>query len=146
MLHRTAIPYELNRDRVTRQSSTIIQMPRATDHKNAPHASATRRVLKTLLVVAYLVVGFGGEISCAKESLSTEASLDLSAASAGAEEGSKKAPTVVEHCYTCVPLTIPAAIQIFEPVGVSVGLSFRSNSIIVVERRFLDPPPPKTST
>ena len=121
-------------------------MLRPSDHRNALRASAIRRVLRALLVAAYLIVGFGGEISCAEESLSGEASLDISAVSAGAEEGSKKAPTVVEHCYTCVPLTIPAAIQIFEPVGVSVGLSFRSDSIIVVERRFLDPPPPKTST
>jgi hypothetical protein len=121
-------------------------MLRTTDHKNAPGASAIRCVLRALLVAAYVIVGFAGEISCVEESLSFQASLDITAVSGGAKEGSKKAPTVVEHCYTCVPLTIPAAIQIFEPVGVSVGLSFRSDSIIVVERGFLDPPPPKTST
>jgi hypothetical protein len=103
-------------------------------------------VLSAVLVAAYLIVGFGGEISCAEESLSTDTSLDVSAVSVKADKGSKKAPTVVEHCYTCVPLTIPAAIQVSEPVGVTVGLSFPSDPIVVVEKRLLDPPPPKIST
>jgi hypothetical protein len=43
-------------------------------------------------------------------------------------------------------LTIPAAVQIALPVSVSVGLSFPSDPIILVEKRLLDPPPPKTLT
>ena len=108
--------------------------------------SIARRLLTAVLVATYLIVGFGGEISCAEESLSTEASRDLSVVPAKAEEGSKQAPTVVEHCYTCVPLTIPAAVQISVPVGVTVGLSFPNDSTVVVEKHFLDPPPPKTWT
>jgi hypothetical protein len=112
----------------------------------SPQASRIRRVLIAFLAAAYLVVGFGGEISCAEESLITSAPVSTAAASDKADEGSKKTPSVVEHCYTCVPITLPAAAQISEPVSVSVHLSFPSDVIGVVEARLLDPPPPKTST
>ena len=51
---------------------------------------------------------------------------------------------VVEHCYTCAPLTIPAAIQIALPVSISVIFPSRERPIILVEKRLLDPPPPKS--
>ena len=121
-------------------------MRRATDYRSAQQVSIVRRLLTAVLVATYLIVGFGGEISCAQESVSTDSSRDLSVVPAKAEEGSKQAPTVVEHCYTCVPLTIPAAVQISVPVGVTVGLSFPNDSTVVVEKHFLDPPPPKLST
>jgi hypothetical protein len=110
-----------------------------------PQASRIRRVLVAFLAAAYLVVGFAGEISCAEESLITSP-IPTSAASDKSDEGSKKTPTVVEHCYSCVPMTIPAAAQISEPVSVSVGLSFPSDVMIVIEALLIDPPPPKTST
>jgi hypothetical protein len=111
-----------------------------------PHESRIRRVLVAFLAVMYLVVGFAGEISCAEESLITSSPIRTSAASDKADEGSKKTLTVVEHCYTCVPITIPAAAQISEPLCVSVNLSFPSDAVIVIEAPLIDPPPPKTST
>ena len=117
-----------------------------TNQRSVGRASTIRPVMTAVLVAAYLIVGFGGEISCAEESLTTGASFDVSAVQDKADQDSKKAATVVEHCYTCVPLTIPAAVQIALPVSVSVGLSFPSDPIILVEKRLLDPPPPKTST
>jgi hypothetical protein len=121
-------------------------MRRTTNHGIAQRAAIVRRVLTAVLVATYLIVGFGGEISCAEESLTTEASFDVSAVQDKADQDSKKAATVVEHCYTCIPLTIPAAVQIALPVSVSVGLSFPSDPIILVEKRLLDPPPPKSLT
>jgi hypothetical protein len=116
--------------------------------KGLPRLQATRirRVLIALLAALYLVVGFSGEISCAEESLIQSTSISERAAWVKTDEDSKKTPEVVEHCYTCVPITIPAAAQVFEPVSVSVNLSFPSDAIILVEARLVDPPPPKTST
>jgi hypothetical protein len=120
-------------------------MRRTTNRRSARYASTFRRVLTAVIVVVYAFVGFGGEISCAEEALVTGISLELSAASGKADEGSKQTPTVVDHCYTCVPITIPAAIQVSEPLGVFVDLSFASDTILLIEARLLDPPPPKTS-
>jgi hypothetical protein len=111
-----------------------------------PQASRIRRVLVAFLAAAYLVVGFVGEISCAEETLITSAQVSASAASDKSDEGPKKPPVVVEHCYTCVPITLPEAAHVSEPVSVSLHLSFPSDVIVVVEARLLDPPPPKTST
>ena len=132
---------------VARRTLLILgQMRRTANHGIAQRAAIVRRVLTAVLVATYLIVGFGGEISCAEESLTTEASFDVSAVQDKADQDSKKAATVVEHCYTCIPLTIPAAVQIALPVSVSVGLSFPSDPIILVEKRLLDPPPPKSLT
>jgi hypothetical protein len=111
-----------------------------------PKATRIRRVLIAFLAALYLGVGFAGEISCAEESLVQSTPISASAASEKADEDSKKTTAVVEHCYTCVPITMPAAAQVSEPVSVSVDLSFPSDAIIVVEARLVDPPPPKTST
>jgi hypothetical protein len=116
--------------------------------KGLPRLQATRirRVLIALLAALYLVVGFAGEISCAEESLIQSTPISARAAWVKTDEDSKKTSEVVEHCYTCVPITIPAAAQVSEPVSVSVNLSFPSDTIILVEARLVDPPPPKTST
>jgi hypothetical protein len=111
----------------------------------SPQASRIRRVLIAFLAAAYLAVGFGGEVSCAEESVITSVPVSTAAASDKADEGSKKTPSVVEHCYTCVPIMLPAAAQVSEPVSVSVHLLFPNDTIGVFEKRFLDPPPPKTS-
>lgn len=121
-------------------------MRRTTNHRSAGRASTVRRVLTAVLVATFLIVGFGGEVSCAEESITTGISFDVSAVQDKADQDSKKTATVVEHCYTCVPLTIPAAVQIALPASASVGRSFPSDPIIAVEKRLLDPPPPKTST
>jgi hypothetical protein len=116
--------------------------------RGLPRRQATRirRVLVAFLAALYLVVGFAGEISCAEESLIQSTPISASAASVKTDEDSKKTPEVVEHCYTCVPITIPAAAQVSEPVSGSVNLSFPSDAIVLVEARLVDPPPPKTST
>jgi hypothetical protein len=99
-------------------------------------------VLLTLLVAVYVVVGFAGELNCASEALeATSVSNPISVALN--DGGSKKSPTLVDHCYTCVPLTIPAAPQISEPLSHSVALLFPSDTMVVLEERLPDTPPPK---
>lgn len=88
-------------------------MRRSTYHKCRP--PALRRLLTALLAVAYLLVGFAGEISCAEETLeianaNIASSSKVNTATEKSEEGAKKAPTVVAHCYTCVPLLMPALV------------------------------------
>jgi hypothetical protein len=107
-----------------------------------PHAPRIRRVLIAFLAAVYLVVGFAGEISCAEESLGGATPISTSVATDKVDEGSK-ATVVVEHCYTCVPITIPAPIQVSQRTGVSVHTSFPNDALIVIEARLIDPPPPK---
>src|ERR1700730_17271052 len=99
--------------------------------RDASRASAFRRVLTALLVATYVIVGFGGEISCAEETLATANSLDASAATDKSDEGSKKAPEVVEHCYTCVPLLVPAPVLVAQPSAEPVKLSFDAPTFLL---------------
>ncbi len=114
-------------------------------------ASALRRLLTALLAVAYLLVGFAGEISCAEETLEiTNAAIanssGVNAATEKSDEGSKKAPTVVEHCYTCVPLLVPALVLVAEPPADPVKLSFEAPMFVLEDHPGLDTPPPKLLT
>lgn len=122
-------------------------MRRKTSYCRIFRAPACRRLLVAFLAVAYLVVGFGGEVSCAEETLSfTSLVLSVSAAPDELDEGSKKTPAVVDHCYTCAPITIPDAIQVSVPASAPIGLSFSVYTISIWETRLLDPPPPKALT
>jgi hypothetical protein len=122
---------------------------RRTDCKRAnSRALALRRLLTALLAVTYLLVGLGGEISCAEETLeaASSASISLPEASAAtekSEQGSQKAPTVVEHCYTCVPLLLPAPVLVAEPSAGPARLAFASVPFLVEDHPGLDTPPPK---
>jgi hypothetical protein len=103
-------------------------------------------MLTTLLVVAYVVVGFGGEVSCAGESLVPVTSADGIVAADRADEGSKKTPTVVDHCYTCAPVVMPALIPVAEPSAEPVKLSFVTPAFVLEDHPGLDTPPPKHLT
>ncbi len=119
-------------------------MRRPTCHKC--RISALRRLLTALLAVAYLLVGFGGEISCAEETLAINSSFDVSAVADKSDEGSKKAPEIVEHCYTCVPLVMPAPVLIAEPSAEPTTLLFKALPFPVEDHPGLDTPPPKHLT
>jgi hypothetical protein len=121
-------------------------MTRATQHRCIPRASAFRRLLSALLIAAYVIVGFGGEISCAEETLATASSVDAGAVTNKSDEGSKKAPEVVEHCYTCVPLLMPAPVLVAEPLAEPVKLSFETLTFPLEDHPGLDTPPPKHLT
>lgn len=121
-------------------------MRRKTNYCRYFRAPACRRLLVVFFAVAYLVVGFGGEVSCAEESLFTSLVLGVSSAPDELDEGSKKTPAVVDHCYTCAPITIPVAIQVSVPGSAPIGLSFSIYRISIWETRLLDPPPPKALT
>jgi hypothetical protein len=121
-------------------------MSHPTDHKY--RTSALRRLLTALLAVAYLLVGFSGEVWCAEETLeignaTIAVSSEVNAATEKSDEGSKKAPTVVEHCYTCVPLLIPAPVLVAEPSAQPVRASFPAPMFVLEDHPGLDTPPPK---
>jgi hypothetical protein len=103
-------------------------------------------VLTALLVATYVIVGFGGEISCAVETLETANSLGASAVTEKSDEGSKKTPTVVEHCYTCAPVVMPALAPVAEPSAEPVKLSFETPTFLLEDHPGLDTPPPKHLT
>lgn len=119
-------------------------MRRRLSYRGNVRAPACRRLLVVLFTLAYLFVGFGGEVLCAGESLFTSVLLSVSVAPEEVDDGLKKAPTVVDHCYTCAPITIPVVTQVSVPASAPIGLSFSIHTISIWETRLLDPPPPKT--
>ncbi|MBN8980935.1 MAG: hypothetical protein J0I29_06625 [Rhizobiales bacterium] len=108
--------------------------------------SAFRRVLTASLLAAYVIVGFGGEVSCAGKSFSDDASHDIAVWAERPNEGSKKPPVLVEHCYTCVPLVMPTPVFIAEPLAEPAKLSFDAPTLMLEDHRKLDTPPPKHLT
>ena len=113
-------------------------------------APALRELLTVLLTAAYIVVGFGGEISCAQETLEAVqlvAQSDLGDVQGKADEGTKKpVVAVVDHCYTCVPLLIPAPVLIAEPAAKSVAPAYATPTFFLEDHPRLDTPPPKYRT
>ena len=103
-------------------------------------------MLTVLLVAAYAIVGFGGEISCAEETLAGASSLEAGMVTNKPNEGSKETPGLVEHCYTCIPLVMPAPVLVAEPKAESVKLSFEAPTFLLEDHPGLDTPPPKHLT
>jgi hypothetical protein len=104
-------------------------------------------MLLVFLAFAYVVVGVAGEISCAEETLAAASSLGASAA--GTEKSdtrSTKAPEVVEHCYTCIPLLLPAPVVVAAPPAEPAKLAFDEALFVLEDHPGLDTPPPKHRT
>lgn len=99
-----------------------------------------------LLLAVYLVVGFAGNMECASEVLDGTGLSDPISVASDDLSGTQKSPFVVDHCYTCAPLTLPAAAEVYVPTAAAVEQPLRPDEIVVFEKRFLDPPPPKSLT
>jgi hypothetical protein len=103
------------------------------------------------LAFAYVVVGIAGEVFCAEETLeianaTIATASDVNATTEKSDEGSKKTLPVVEHCYICVPLLVPAPVLVAEPSAEPVRLSFRAPVFVLEDHPGLDTPPPKHLT
>ncbi len=123
-------------------------MLRTARNKRTPRTPALRGLLNALLAIAYLFAGFAGEISCAGETLaiasaSVASSYEVNGTIEKADQSSKKAPAVVEHCYTCVPLLVPAPVLVAEPSADPVRLSFGAPTLLLEDHPEIDTPPPK---
>ena len=109
---------------------------------------ALRGLLTVLLTVAYVAVGFAGEISCASETLASADQIEIADAPAKTDQGktdqgSKRPVTVVDHCYTCVPLLTPPPILVAEPIAKPVPPTFATPLFLLEDHPGLDTPPPK---
>lgn len=62
-------------------------MKRQIGHRSRSFAPALRGLLTVLLTVAYVVVGFAGEISCASETLAKPDQIEIGDASARTDQG-----------------------------------------------------------
>ena len=121
-------------------------MKRQIGHRFRSFPSGLRGLLTVLLMGAYVVVGFGGEISCASETLASAEQIEIGDAPAKTEQGSKKTVTVVDHCYTCVPLLIPPPVLVAEPAAKSVPPTYATPTFLLEDHPGLDTPPPKYRT
>lgn len=121
-------------------------MERQIGHSLRCFAPAVRRVLTVFLMLAYIVVGFAGEISCAQETLASADQTEMGDVPAKADQGSKKPVTVVDHCYTCVPLLIPPPVLVAKPSAEPVALRFVTPTFRLEDHPGLDTPPPKYLT
>ena len=99
-----------------------------------------------MLVAAYVIVGFGGEVRCAEESLIAGTSVDVIVVADRADEGSKQAAPAVEHCYTCAPLVMPVLVPVAAPSAQPIKLTFDAPMFVLEDHPGLDTPPPKLLT
>jgi hypothetical protein len=123
-------------------------MKRQIGHRSRFFTPAFRGRLTVLLTLAYVVVGFAGEIACASETLVCADQIEIADAPASADQGksdqgSKKPVTVVDHCYTCVPLLIPAPVLVAEPAAKSAPPAYATPTFLIEDHPGLDTPPPK---
>lgn len=120
-------------------------MRRRIGHNSRSFASSLRGVLTAFLAMAYVVVGIGGEISCAGEQ--EQATISDQFVAEGlrtkADRDSGKPVTVVDHCYTCVPLLLPSPASVVEPAARPVTLTFTTPTFVLEDHPRLDTPPPK---
>ncbi|WP_426407318.1 hypothetical protein [Bradyrhizobium ganzhouense] len=126
-------------------------MKRQIGHRSPSFAPSFRGLLTVFLTLAYVVVGFAGEIACAGETLASEDRIEVADASANtdqgnADQGSKKPVTVVDHCYTCVPLLIPAPVLVAEPAAKAASPAYATPTFLLEDQPGLDTPPPKYRT
>lgn len=125
-------------------------MKRQMGHRRRLVARALRGLLTVCLTIAYVLVGVAGEIACAEETPSIveqAAQLELGGSFGKADEDSKKpAVTVVDHCYTCVPLLLPPPLLVVEPAAKSVSPDYATPTFTLEEHPGLDTPPPKYRT
>ena len=112
-------------------------------HKSRSSAQILRGLLTALLTMAYVIVGIGGEISCARETLEMTGQVAVDVAQDNADQGTKKTVTVVDHCYTCVPLLLPAPMLVAEPSAKPAVLVFATPTFLLEDHPGLDTPPPK---
>ncbi|QOZ46478.1 hypothetical protein XH89_25650 [Bradyrhizobium sp. CCBAU 53340] len=128
----------------------IALMKRQIGHRRRLVAPALRGLLTVCLAIAYVLVGVAGEIACAEETpaaVELAAQLELGDLSGKAGQDSKKpAVTVVDHCYTCVPLLLPPPLLVIEPTGKSVPPTYSTPTFLLEEHPGLDTPPPKYRT
>ena len=109
-------------------------------------ASRIRGALLLFLTLSYVAVGVAGEITCAGETLEASSAIVVAGTGENHDAGSKKAPPIVEHCYTCVPLLLPALVLIGAPSDDSIEVSFATPIFRLEDHPGLDTPPPRSLT
>ncbi|MEW6639832.1 MAG: hypothetical protein AB1586_04940 [Pseudomonadota bacterium] len=118
-------------------------MKRQIGHRHRSFAPALRGLLAVCLALAYIVVGFAGEIACAEETPASVEQVELGDVPGKADQESKKPVTVVDHCYSCVPLLIPPPVLVVEPAAKSVPPTYATPTFVLEDHPRLDTPPPK---
>ena len=106
-------------------------------------ASRVRGALLVCLALSYVVVGVAGEISCAGETLAANGAVIVTGTADNPDEGLKKTPPDVDHCYTCIPILLPAPVLVVMPSTNPIKLSFATPSFRLENDPGLDTPPPK---
>jgi hypothetical protein len=121
-------------------------MRRQIGHKSRSFAPALRGLLTALLTVAYVIVGFAGEIACAQETLESANQVTAQVPRDEVDQGTQKSVTVVDHCYTCVPLLIPSPVLVAERSAKPATLVFTTPTCRLEDHSGRDTPPPKVLT
>lgn len=121
-------------------------MRRWIGHRSRAFAPVLRGFLTAFLTFAYVIVGIAGEVSCAEETLVAADQVMLDGDEGKADQGARKAVTVVDHCYTCVPLLLPSPVLVVEPSAKPAALAFTTPTLRLEDHPGLDTPPPKRLT
>jgi len=121
-------------------------MRRRIGHKLRAFAPALRGGLTVFLMLAYVMVGIAGQVSCAEETLVVADRVMVDGGQDKADHGDKKSVAVVDHCYTCVPLLLPPQVLVAEPSAKPAALAFTTPTCLLGNHPGLDTPPPKELT
>lgn len=121
-------------------------MRRKMGPRSRSFAPALRGFLTAFLTVAYIVAGLAGEISCANDTLRSADQIEAGDVPTKGDQGSKKSVAVVDHCYTCAPLLLPAPVFVVEPAAERIPPAFATPTFLLVNHAGLDTPPPKHLT
>lgn len=121
-------------------------MRRQIGHKSRSFARAWAGFFTAFLLVSYVIVGIAGEIACAQETLESTGQVMVGAAQDKADQRTQKSVTVVDHCYTCVPLLLPPPVLLAEPSAKPAALAFTTPTFLLEDHPGLDTPPPKGLT
>ncbi|MGJ4942505.1 hypothetical protein ACQR1W_18160 [Bradyrhizobium sp. HKCCYLS1011] len=125
-------------------------MKRQNGHRRRTFAPALRGLLTVCLAIAYVIVGIAGEFACAEEtlvSIERVEQLELGDVPGKADQDTNTpAVTVVDHCYTCIPLLLPSLVLVAEPAAKSVLPTYATPTFLLEDHPGLDTPPPKSRT
>lgn len=110
-------------------------------------APRIRRALLAFLALTYLFVGLADAVTCT-EAISLGLVSDVGTDSGGApdEGGTKKSPLVVEHCYACAPVLMPAPVPVAAPSAHTLKIAAIAPTVLLAQHPRLDTPPPKHLT
>lgn len=119
-------------------------MPHVTSTIETRRQRTPRGIAAVFVLMAYIFVGFAGEIFCSRETLASVNQIEVGDAPAQSDQEPKKSAAVVDHCYTCAPSLLPEQVLVVERSALTVRRAFGRPLLLFEIAPGLDTPPPRS--